>query len=376
MPTYDPSSDILDSLPAGWKPSEHATRTSLILAVSLALAVIICFFMTGCVIWRKGRLNGKQVDEEMRLRKRRVRDPDDAAASLQTESKMKQKSWDRAIARWKAKIHYLARQKRRRRVSSKNPSTQILRNPRQDQPVETHPALSPRPSQSTNRRLSLPTDESLLHRRVEPQSSSSRPRSSPGEHIMGSPKSVTLPPRPQSLNIPSPPTYQRATRSPSPVHIPYEYFHDTGHEPPPSPFAHSSTSHHALPDAPPYHAAHVAIDDKAVLAQMSNLASAPPTDHNDPVVEVSAPEWHEELDDEVDSLSANHCNSKTPSTHFPPPPTKPQIVSESCCDFTYSFADLDLVEPEPGPSAPPFEESCPGLPSPDMTPSAPPLGDL
>lgn len=150
--------------------------------------------------------------------------------------------------------------------------------------------------------------------------------------------------------------------------------------PPPSDDGH-------LPHVPPYDGAHVAIDDKCLLARLADLASAPldgdVSDAADPTdAQVSAPEWREEeLDDFVEP---SHRTPPIPlpghstALAFPPPPFEGNLSAPALYHHSYSFENL-AAEFEP--SGPSFEEGCPSAPPLEETdmspsaPSAPPLAD-
>lgn len=153
--------------------------------------------------------------------------------------------------------------------------------------------------------------------------------------------------------------------------------------------------------SPSHMAAHVATDDKTTLAQMTELASAPPPSDRDfsspssmragPAV----PEWRdEELEDFPDrgegtleptdpgsrparldldrSLDAGMLLESSP---FPAPPSKGKMAARGFYEYPSSFEeDVAYLEGEVGPSAPPFE-AAPSAPPTGDSPSAPPLED-
>jgi hypothetical protein len=349
IPSPTQSPDILDSLPSGWKPTtgDHKTRTAVILAMSLALAIFICFLISSCVFWRKSqRWPSKMKDEEMVLRRRR-RPPDDNSIP---SHKSKQRIWARATARWKLNARFMARQRRGQRTIPRQPKAPD---------VPPSPPVSASPGTSS-RQLAEPGH--------------SPPPTSPTDAFS------TRSSDPTTLNPThsSPPTYQKAILIPPQIHIPFEsLLHES------TPLASSSLIANALDDststhnAPPYHTAHVATDDKAILGQMASLSSAPPSD-GDIDARVSAPIWYDEGDDEFPYT--DHCRSPTdhtPKSPFPPPPSGRKLAAEPLYDHTSIIKDVEYLGPDPGPSAPPFEESCPDEDlSLGTTPSAPPLDDL
>ena len=129
------------------------------------------------------------------------------------------------------------------------------------------------------------------------------------------------------------------------------------------------------------------MDDKAVIAQMVNLASAPPVDHVDAEApgpseaQISVPIWQdEELEDFSQRPSSSECDPwpphHSPASPFPPPPPKEHTTAYNFYEYDYPYDDLGaIVEHDVGPSAPPFEESCSNVPVFDIVPSAPPLAE-
>jgi hypothetical protein len=81
-----------------------------------------------------------------------------------------------------------------------------------------------------------------------------------------------------------------------------------------------------------------------------------------------------------ESDDSPHQSTSTPSP-FPPPPSKGSLLAPNFYDYPYTFEDMEIenLEPEFGPSAPPFEET-PSAPLVDehdlaLVPSAPPMLD-
>jgi hypothetical protein len=79
-----------------------------------------------------------------------------------------------------------------------------------------------------------------------------------------------------------------------------------------------------------------------------------------------------------ESDDSPHQSTSTPSP-FPPPPSKGSLLAPNFYDYPYTFEDMEIenLEPEFGPSAPPFEET-PSAPLVDehdlaLVPSAPPM---
>ncbi|KAG6845378.1 hypothetical protein H0H87_010487 [Tephrocybe sp. NHM501043] len=356
------------SLPPGWKEQSESSnsRTTLILALSLVLAFVICFLIIGCLFWRKSkrRKRRQNQDVEGKARKRRRQDivEDDRVSMLtEREVKVKQKIWARATARWKANAKYTARQRRGKRIAS------------------TTRLNSPRSSCASLDRVADP-QATLAH--IPPTSSSPTPspRSSMESMYMGTGEGAVTALSPEEqvddpldasapIPIPSPPAYH----------------------PQPSTLAHGESGLYSvhgsclpLSDAEPssyhspsqsncashsVHAAHVATDDKALLARMVDLASAPPPDSADSSESyvadypISAPLWQDEVLEDFEDGShqpvthdlpppQTSVDPVSPARLFPTPPSKGKMAD--FYDYPYTF-DI-LVEPEPGPSAPPFEE--------------------
>jgi hypothetical protein len=118
------------------------------------------------------------------------------------------------------------------------------------------------------------------------------------------------------------------------------------------------------------------MDDKAVIAQMANLASAPPTESMSGDInnlQASVPVWQ---DEELEDFPRASCSSTAEGSRpyrpspFPPPPAQFKYDASTFPDYDVPFdVDMDTMEP----SAPPFEED--GSP-PDLMPSAPPLQEF
>ncbi|GLB35791.1 hypothetical protein LshimejAT787_0300790 [Lyophyllum shimeji] len=408
-PSATTTYDIHDDLPPGWKPTTASGggRTMLILALSLVLAFAICFLIISCIFWRKTKRRKRKPDDvEMKARKRRKgRAADDASESmlaLEREVKVKQRIWARATARWKANAKYSARQRRGKRIASTtkigSPQSCCASLDRIEDAEPAHP--TPPSSPREIRRLSLDSVDTGTSGDV---STSAPP---PQEETQAD----VIAPIPSSSASPSPPAYHLRTSIPQ-IRISRENLAGDTREdrqltpshlsPLGSQLASSSnirqydlrdTSSDTDFASQRIHAAHVATDDKALLARLADLASAPPDDahssqSDSATFHASVPIWQdEELEDFMDppynpvncSLPASRRSSRSssPPPLFPPPP-KGKKAAASFHDYHYSFEDIS-VEPEPGPSAPPFEEepSCPIVMPNNLVPSAPPLSDM
>ncbi|KAG6873847.1 hypothetical protein C0995_010459 [Termitomyces sp. Mi166 len=384
------------SLPPGWKTQEasSAGRTTLILALSLVLASVICFFIISCIFWRKKKRRGREhADVEKKARKRR-RQPagDDDGISMLTERevKVKQKIWAKATARWKANAKYTARQRRGKRFGM----TTRVNSPRSscaslDRVEETQSTVAQPPMTTSLATLSPRSSLESLYTATETT------RLGETGHILSSPVEETRtgdPPEVSSSCLSSPPAYHGdnlAQTSGRDKGLPIS---EAGSTLPGSNTRSSSYDLHSQNNAPyPIHAAHVATDDKRLLARMAEFTSAPPPDpagssDASATYHASVPVWQdEELEDFGEGVyhhesayrdlspSGFPSSPSSSASFFPSPPSKGKMVAPAFYDYPYTFDDM-LIEPESGPSAPPFEEES-SNPS-DMTglaPSAPPL---
>ncbi|KAG6849975.1 hypothetical protein H0H93_002977 [Arthromyces matolae] len=375
------------SLPPGWKPPGDSTsgRTTLILALSLVLAFVICFFIVGCVFWRKAQRRKRGLnDVEMKARKRRRQSDDGPFTLLEKEAKVKQKLWARATARWKANAKYTARQRRGKKLAmsirTNSPSNSCVSLDK----VEPAPPTTTSQSPASSQRGSAGSAFTNIPRDSQSELASV---------ISSNPVVQTQADAPhEALSRPSsPPAYHGDTSTPTP---------DKSQTRPPVTFPHSSRSD-PEPEGPeqiasydsldpsiiyPAHAAHVATDDKRLLARMAELASAPPLDPASSVTSAhaSVPIWQDEEYEDFGEGS-HHQASASRDVHrpgppssahlFPPPPSKGITATSSFYDYAYAFEDI-LVEPELGPSAPPFEEiPRDGFDLDGLAPSAPPLSE-
>ncbi|KAK2461462.1 hypothetical protein APHAL10511_005925 [Amanita phalloides] len=322
VPSARQTVDVTDSLPPGWNPNHTPKHTSLIIALSVILAVAICTLIIGCLLLKRARhvTKFKNVDLEMKLGKRkRIDGVDDesmdAAIAKEKARKATQVFWARATARWRANVRYAARQRRGKRGAVvRLPhalNSSLVSLPRQEE--SSSPATPPQQVQDTGSASTAETEGRPLERVPSPD-----------------------------LSGPSmPPAYQYSS-------------HDSSTRSPETP---------ALSSGPSLSLYHLATDDKVVLAQMVDLASAPPAEDS-ATTGVSAPAWPDEGEFLVEDEHCCDVGANPPigsSSLLPPPPSKGKLAL-GYFDYHYSFDD---IEPELGPSAPPFEEA--------IEPSAPPL---
>ncbi|KAF5332512.1 hypothetical protein D9611_005110 [Ephemerocybe angulata] len=352
-----------------------------------------------CLFWRKTVRRRYRADVEMkgksRRRNRELSAEEAKELIAEKESRTKQKVWARATARWRENARYTARQRRGKRASVRSRATRSstsLDNHREglasgrSSPIRS--VSSAAPSRSVSRRGST---TSFQHDSVMDTSPSPQEDAVPTI-------SVCPPPVPPHS---SPPAYQqkdlKSDRSSEALYANDEPTSTSllirSRRPSHSSFL--ATSESESGDISSIPAAHVATDDKAVLARLAELASAPPSDGLSAeelageVPQVSAPEWRDEEMEEfiAQEGGAEAADSSTPPTAasaspFPPPPSKGSLHAPNFYDYPYAFEEMEIVgmEPELGPSAPPFEETQSGslgVEEGDMclVPSAPPMLD-
>jgi hypothetical protein len=266
------------------------------------------------------------------------------------ESKAKLKILARATARWKANIRQAARQRKGKRVVTA----------RSSQPYQ--------PSHSSNNSRILSVS---LHSRTSSRRSSV----------------VSLPDELSSMSLPFDPI---STPTISPVATSPPAYHHDGQA---LPVIYSNISHATSLDrqspsfrvnsstSNSFHTAHVATDDKTLLARLVDLASRPPEETSTDALDacdtfVSAPAWHDGLEDIPSDLvvSNDHPPTSLASSLLPPPPSKEHMAIGDLYDYSFSFEGTAALEPEP--SAPPFHlDPGPLIDDHQIIPSAPPLLD-
>ncbi|EGO04418.1 hypothetical protein SERLA73DRAFT_68102 [Serpula lacrymans var. lacrymans S7.3] len=392
--TSSTATDFLDTsvLPAGWKEDSSSTKsnTPLILALSLVLALSICGFMVGCILWRKKKRHLRAVNDlELKIRKK-LR-PDDTSEDDQFDKDVlgKQRLWVKASARWKANIRHSARRRRSRRPAfsgMKSPRSRSSSFSLTDPPDVSLGVLPPpAPSSSLSRRQSL---ASLLSQENHISSTS---QISEDSDTFDSIKATTVSQSPSS-DIPAfPPAYNTSTTYntpsvPSDVDSYATSSLDLAHFSAARVNAlrrssvHLSQSDPSSEDYISYEAgdfaAHVATDDKTQLARLVDMASAPPimdepggSSH----VHISAPAWHYEPDVFPDDFPPNCSRPSLSHVHmpYPMPPSKRNSTAKYFDGYPYAFED-DIASLEVEPSAPPFE-AHPSAPPIGLAASAPPL---
>lgn len=361
-PSLTPADDIRNSLPLGWSPTPTPSQShpNLILVLSLVLAFLICFFIIGCVFWRRSIIKRRKKDLEAESKKRHSKPSaaEDAKNMLEKESKAKLKILARATARWKANIRHAARQRKGKRV------------------VTTRSSHSHQPSHSSNNSLSRLSVS--LHSRTSSRRSS----------VVSLLDELSQPIIDECLSSISLPLDPISTPRISPAATSPPAYHHDGQV---LPVIYSITSHTSSLDrqssslrvnsstSNSFHAAHVATDDKTLLARLVDLASRPPEETSTDALGdtlVSAPAWHDDLEEIPPDLIISNDHSPTGHVNslFPPPPSKEHMATGDLYDYSFSFEGTAALESEP--SAPPFHLD-PGPPMDDhqIIPSAPPLLD-
>lgn len=412
-----------DQLPPGWKNQSEPDRTLtyIILVLSLILAVVICIFMVGCITWRKKRREKRDLEKTASTSSLRLGYDSEEESGEIKQAKKQQKLWARASSRWMANVRHSARRRRaQRNISSNNSLARASRSSL----ASTTLAASSSSVEPAMRSIVDVSDTSF------PSSQSDRENEPEHDTQLPSPSASIVEPRTPAGPVSSrPPSYLRNSQpclpshhsdiserltAPESVGEPINELsssrktlevdhtdldHTSRDEPPPSPYE------EALLDA-----AHVATDDKNVLARMAAMASAPPVADEDdssqsgnssgpsvPVLhefEQDVYEDHPDLSPSGPSADSSHLAQLRPSlpSHkqlslslpapsyssnphdlstqhplFPAPPTKSCLAVPSFYEYPASFEDDVLnAEPSAEPSAPPFELE-------EATPSAPPM---
>lgn len=302
-------------------------------------------------------------DEEIKLQRRKGGDVSEQEALMEQAARVKQKFWALSTARWKASVRSSARRRRNWRKHAAAHSTKVNEPAIPEAPATSRPT-SPTSTESTRASIAMDRASTPIPNTVL------RPTSPPAY-----------------IHPPAPPLQAKVRTVPEPISDSSSSFinddYDNHNEPAytgsipngelPIPYDDSSLSH------PP--AAHVATDDKALLAQMADLASAPPSLEEDGDMQISAPAWQ----DEEIAGPTPPSSPRASTSAIPPPPShvKTSGFYEYPGDATIEEPEADLPsapplesEMEHGASAPPLEghvgDEDEVLPSaPPMQPSAP-----
>ena len=338
-------------LPPGWNPSPQSptSRTTTILAVSLALSLLICILIVSCLFWRKGRFSkrqGQDLEAKHSPRENCVAE-EQRNIEVEKESKALQKAWARASARWKANAHYSLRQRRGMRFLSKSYRQSLISSPNNSRSrlaistSRTPSVLSSHITIANDKEVSS-VDGQLSDPQMQTVHHTSRLSSPPAYHE-GHP--IIISPHDQTTGSNSYSSPSRLSRRPSQTHL--TLFPTT---------------------------AHVATDDKIILSRLANLASAPPNEAEImPLSQVSAPD---DLQFEIHTVSP--ILTQLSSGQFPPPPSKEKLSAAEGLEYTtFVYDNLENADPELEPSAPPFEENplMLSLAESILLPSAPPIID-
>ncbi|KAI8981230.1 hypothetical protein BD414DRAFT_94047 [Trametes punicea] len=262
-----PSASASPNLPTGWdKTREEDNMTGMILGLALTLAVSLILFMMFVVRWRHKRRARQRRDAE------KTSGVNVDVSEEAKRARTQQRLWARASAKWVANVRQSARRRRKRKAAAKDADGRALR--------EAHVSSSA---------LSLACSASAFSMNAR-QSAPSSLRSTRSR----SPSPDTIDPHKQRADVHSaphhPPAYPEGSSSAfqssyshwhsHPLDIAPGSLHVTDIPPPDSPppcpaDGSPPPSLSPLPYEPPPHSAHVAIDDKAVLARMAQFASAP-----------------------------------------------------------------------------------------------------
>jgi hypothetical protein len=381
-PMFHPPSSFdefdTSSLPTGWTDfsvtgSSHRS-TVVVLALSVVLALVIIIMMFACIFWRR-KHTPKRDPEKRRRRPSDVAD-DNSLRSIR-EAKVAQRKWSKAVIRWRDNLRLSAHRRRTNRALA--PTTSYSTLP-QEEGIDVRRSLS----------RSRPSSPTLSQRSVTPTPSDVRSSSLASIHSSHSPIQTprTLTPTPSSPPPAQPPAYDP----------PPELSENTYSNGGPSGTSKAPLSSHT--QSRPYGdddghltalSGHVATDDKAILSLRAALASAPPESSSNFPQPASVPSMEDE--DTIEWPSGSRPSSpgfdeyayephppySPPTTLLPPPPSKGKQRFDYSHDLDISVnPDSTFVEPQLGPSAPPFEEceAIPSAPPLDLdahVPSAPPM---
>jgi len=367
--------------------------------------------MICCITWRRRRR--RALDIERRPSKKSLDDDSDDENDNTKKSRKQQRVWSKASARWKANVRLSARRRRAQRtVSTKETS------------------ITTRRSSISLNSIHTPSTSSL---HLRPPESSDTPSPSPAPSIRPTLETEDHaapddsghrynPPPSQSVH---PPAYATKTyiahsdNNAGTSHIPA---HDG------APINHTQTPSHEeniqILYVPGSDAAHLATDDKTILARMAALTSAPPSGFSGPeenstpgessesslqasvpIIEELEEPYEDHLDEDPDHVlhrvpspmygdkSESHSQVQpsvpsyqqhAPNSPFPAPPSKTTLAKSLFYEYPLSFEeDVIGTEPPVGPSAPPFDVAIapsappfdfdPGLEHDQLAPCAPPL---
>ncbi|KAI0660508.1 hypothetical protein C8Q70DRAFT_56021 [Cubamyces menziesii] len=268
------SNSSTPNLPAGWdKDSHEDSMTGMILALSLSLAVALILFMMGVVRWRQKRRTRHKPDAE-----KTPSSAQDGASVEESEevrrARTQQRLWARASAKWVANVRQAARRRRKRMASgtvAKDSDGRVMREVQ-----ASTSAVSLARTQNANNLDRRQSITSSLRSNGWTRTSSRSPSPAPSHRTRNHDDAPSPPPPHSSQSPPAYPqtsTFQHGRWHSHPLDSAAGSHHHASDIPPPPA---SPPPHSPIPYQPPLHSAHVAIDDKSVLARMAHLASAPP----------------------------------------------------------------------------------------------------
>ena len=417
------------NLPPGWtdRSAEKDTTTRYILILALVLAITISFLIFGCVAWRRKR-RGSNKDLERKLRKHHIIDDDsDSEINEKIRARVQhRKLLAKATARWRPNVKIVARRRRKKATvdSSSNAPSEL--------PERTDPS----PADASMSSDTLTLNSSLDDVRVTPTSfSPSTPSlnsSVPdGEtpHAEG-PEPCSDDPSHERDSL-EPPDYRDdgANRDVQLVGVDRSVRLGSSGDVSLVDGTHTAQLAHppltAGDKLPRVATAHIATDDKTLLARMANMVSSPPGEDlfvaEGPSHETTVPCGPSvPVIEELEAIPAaelgtsgsgvrkgpevvwsNNLSPSTSSRHpmlsvpvptysrepspppplFPAPPSKAQLAAPHFYEYPSAFESdvLDSAATELQPSAPIFE--YPSAPEDDLhpqldaVPCAPPLID-
>lgn len=299
------STSPVPNLPHGWGGGKsNDDMTGIILGLSLSLALSLIVFMIGIVLWR-------------RKRRKHATDAEKPSSTIDTAStqeaqrvRSKQRMWQRASAKWLANVKHSARRRKKfGTTTSLRPSDTDLLTDRATTAQATASAVSVSRTQTVTDHDSAHATPPACMLRVGSRPPRSRPLSIASSDCNANHPSdadlLTPPPHPPAYMPDPADNHSRSLRQPYVVTYPdprpsevRPSVHLSAHAPSPSPYE------------PPIHSAHVATDDKAVLAQMARMASAPPPGDEPPPS--SAPGGSSEVHPSVPILEADSFETLPP----------------------------------------------------------------
>lgn len=326
--------------------------------------------MVGCIIWRRRRKKQSKKEIQMNdleLKAKHKRNIEDASedGEREKEARGKLRLWAKASGRWKSSIRYSARRRKNlRRVAS----TGRLSRPQSPILPETCEVSITSSSSSSSRRHSVISSSEDSHAAAIHSPENSPTVTQPLPTLTSSSSPIVSSP-PAYMFPEPPPVNEDYTQEANPGGVMSESLLLGRHDFPLAP----------ADDDIPYqsgYAAHIAVDDKAHLARMAGLASAPPENQEStsgslPVHE-SAPEWQDE---------EFQFHPGTPTTSpfdvgtsgLPAPPSK-GLLSPRYFDAHSYLEDITALDHMTLPSMPPYEEGPNALPFQEVLhASAPPL---